>query len=308
MQQTDWHPAYVRLAESGELAHRAKALYSFFRSCHLCPRRCGINRLKGETGVCGAASRVKVASAHPHFGEETPLVGRHGSGTIFFSHCNLLCTYCQNWPISHGGDGALLSDEGLGRLMLRLQELGCHNINLVTPTHYAPNIVQALRSAVARGLRIPLVYNCGGYEPLDVLALLDGIVDIYLADFKYTDPTMAETYSCGARDYPEVAAAAIAEMRHQVGDLTISENGVALRGLMIRHLVLPNNIAGTDQFVRFVAEKLAPSTFVNLMSQYRPEHEAFQRPELCRRVTRQEYSRAVNWAREAGLANASSQT
>jgi putative pyruvate formate lyase activating enzyme len=162
MQQTDWHPAYVRLAESGELAHRVKALYSFFRSCHLCPRRCGINRLKGETGVCGAASRVKVASAHPHFGEETPLVGRHGSGTIFFSHCNLLCAYCQNWQISHGGDGALLSDEGLGRIMLRLQELGCHNINLVTPTHYAPNIVQALRSAVARGLRIPLVYNYAG--------------------------------------------------------------------------------------------------------------------------------------------------
>ena len=259
-------------------------------------------------GVCGAASRVKVASAHPHFGEETPLVGRHGSGTIFFSHCNLLCTYCQNWPISHGGDGALLSDAGLGRIMLRLQEPGCHNINLVTPTHYAPNIVQALRSAVARGLRIPLVYNRGGYEPLDVLALLDGIVDVYLADFKYTDPTMAETYSCGARDYPEVAAAAIAEMRHQVGDLTISENGVALRGLMIRHLVLPNNIAGTDQFVRFVAEKLAPSTFVNLMSQYRPEHEALQRPELRRRVTRQEYARAVNWAREAGLANASLQS
>jgi len=303
MQQTDWHPGYVRLAESGELAHRAKALYSFYRNCHLCPRRCGTNRLKGETGVCGATSRVRVASAHPHFGEEAPLVGRHGSGTIFFSHCNLLCAYCQNWQISHGGDGALLSDEGLGRIMLRLQKLGCHNINLVTPTHYAPNIVQALRSAVARGLRIPLVYNCGGYEPLDVLELLDGIVDVYLADFKYTDPSMAETYSRGARDYPEVAAAAIAEMRRQVGDLMIGENGVALRGLMIRHLVLPNNIAGTDRFVRFVAEKLARSTFVNLMSQYRPEHEAFERPELCRRVTRQEYARAVNWAREAGLAN-----
>jgi putative pyruvate formate lyase activating enzyme len=249
-----------------------------------------------------------VASAYPHFGEETPLVGCHGSGTIFFSHCNLLCVYCQNWQISHGGDGALLSDEGLGRIMLHLQDLGCHNINLVTPTHYAPNIVQALRSAVALGLRIPLVYNCGGYEPLEVLELLDGIVDIYLADFKYTDPSMAETYSCGARDYPEVAAAAIAEMRRQVGDLTIGGNGVALRGLMIRHLVLPNNIAGTDQFVRIVAEKLARSTFVNLMSQYRPEHKAFQRPELCRRVTRQEYSRAVDWARKAGLANASSQS
>ena len=235
-------------------------------------------------------------------------MGRHGSGTIFFSHCNLLCVYCQNWQISHGGDGALLSDEGLGRIMLRLQDLGCHNINLVTPTHYAPNIVQALRSAVALGLRIPLVYNCGGYEPLEVLGLLDGIVDIYLADFKYADPAMAETYSCGARDYPEVAAAAIAEMRRQVGDLTVDENGVALRGLMIRHLVLPDNIAGTDEFVRFVAEKLAPTAFVNLMSQYRPEHEAFERPELGRRVTHQEYLRAVKWAREAGLASAESPT
>jgi putative pyruvate formate lyase activating enzyme len=303
MQQTDWRPAYVRLAESGELAQRAKALYAFFRSCQLCPRRCRINRLKGETGVCGATSRVQVASAHPHFGEETPLVGSHGSGTIFFSHCNLLCAYCQNWQISHGGEGALLSDEGLGRMMLRLQDLGCHNINLVTPTHYAPNIVQALRSAAAAGLRIPLVYNCGGYEPLEALELLDGIVDIYLADFKYADPCMAERYSRGARDYPEVAAAAIAEMRRQVGDLTIGANGVARRGLMIRHLVLPDNIAGTDRFVSLVAEKLAPSTFVNLMSQYRPAHEAFERGELGRRIARQEYARAVEWAREAGLAN-----
>jgi len=264
--------------------------------------------LKGEVGICGAISRVKVASAHAHFCEEPPLVGFYGSGTIFFSHCNLRCNYCQNWEISHRGDGSFLSDEALGRVMLRLQSLRCQNINLVTPTHCVPNIVQALRSAVALGLRIPLVYNCGGYEPLEVLELLDGIVDIYLADFKYTDPSMAETYSCGARDYPEVAAAAVAEMHRQVGDLTIGENGVALRGLMIRHLVLPSNIAGTDQFVRFVAKKLARSTFVNLMSQYRPEHEAFQRPELRRRVTPQEYERAVNWARAAGLANVSLQT
>jgi len=227
VQQTDWHPAYVRLAESGELAHRAKALYSLFRSCQLCPRRCGINRLKGETGVCGATSRVKVASAHPHFGEETPLVGRHGSGTIFFSHCNLLCAYCQNWQISHGGNGKLLSDEGLGRIMLLLQDRGCHNINLVTPTHYAPNIVQALRSAVALGLRIPLVYNCGGYESLEVLRLLDGMVDIYMPDFKYANGVMAQRYSADAKDYPEVAMAAITEMHRQVGNLTVDQGGVA---------------------------------------------------------------------------------
>src|ERR1039458_867666 len=194
IQRADWQPAYIRLAESGELAYRARKLYAFFRSCHLCPRRCAINRLKGETGVCGATSRLRVASAHPHFGEKPPLVGRHGSGTIFFSHCNLLCVYCQNWQISHGGEGAFLSDEALGRIMLRLQDLGCHNINLVTPTHYAPHIVQALRTAVTAGLRVPLVYNCGGYEPIEVLQLLDGVVDIYLADFKYADSFFADKY------------------------------------------------------------------------------------------------------------------
>jgi putative pyruvate formate lyase activating enzyme len=262
-----------------------------------------VNRLKGETGVCGASSRVKVASAHPHFGEEAPLVGRHGSGTIFFSHCNLLCVYCQNWQISHGGEGAFLSDEALGRVMLRLASLRCHNINLVTPTHYAPNIVQALRTAVPAGLRIPLVYNCGGYEPKEVLQLLEGIVDIYLADFKYMDDSLARKYSNGAEDYAEAAAAAATEMHRQVGHLKTDEDGVALRGLMIRHLVLPNNIAGTDQFVRFVAEKLGRSTFVNLMSQYRPEHEAWRMPEINRTISRLELVQVAKWAREAGLQN-----
>jgi len=303
MQQTGWHPAYVRLAESGELAHRAKALYSLFRSCQLCPRQCRINRLKGETGVCGAASRVKVASAHPHFGEETPLVGRHGSGTIFFSHCNLLCAYCQNWQISHGGDGALLSDEGLGRIMLLLQNLGCHNINLVTPTHCTPNIVQALRSAVALGLRIPLVYNCGCYESLEVLRLLDGMVDIYMPVFKYANGAMAKQYSAGAKDYPEVAMAAITEMYRQVGNLTVDEGGIALRGLIIRHLVLPNNIAGTEKVLSFVGEKLSPHTYVNLMSQYQPEHRAHQYSELSQRITGAQYRQAIEWARQAGLTN-----
>ena len=301
MRQTEWLPSYVRLDRSGELAARARALYSIFQSCRLCPRRCEVNRLKGETGVCGAVSRVRVASAHAHFGEEAPLVGLHGSGTIFFSHCNLLCAYCQNWQISRGGDGSFLTDAGLGRVMLRLQESGCHNINLVTPTHCVPNIVQALRTAVAGGLRIPLVYNCGGYEPLEVLQLLHGIVDIYLTDFKYMDPSFSERYSGGARDYPEVAAAAIAEMHRQVGNLLTDGNGIALRGLMVRHLVLPNNIAGTDQFVRLVADRLGRSTYVNLMSQYRPEHDAGRYPDLARRITRLEYLDAVAWAREAGL-------
>jgi putative pyruvate formate lyase activating enzyme len=260
-----------------------------------------VNRLKGEKGVCGATSRVKVASAHPHFGEERPLVGRWGSGTIFFSHCNLLCCFCQNWEIAHRGDGSYMSDEMLGRLMVQLQEMRCHNINLVTPTHVVPNIVQALRTAIRLGLRIPLVYNCGGYEPVEIIKLLDGIVDIYMPDFKYMDGAMAAKYSSGASDYPERAAAAIEEMHRQVGELVVDENGIALRGLIIRHLVLPNNIAGTDKFVRWVAEKLSKSTYVNIMAQYRPEHKAFQYPELSRRITWTEYQQALRWAREAGL-------
>ena len=303
MGQIDWEPGYIRLARSGELARRAIELYSFFRSCHLCPRQCRVNRLKSELGVCGAGSRVRVASAHPHFGEEPPLVGFHGSGTIFFSHCNLRCAYCQNWEISHRGDGESISDAALARIMLRLQVSGCHNINLVTPTHYVPNIVQALRTAVPRGLRVPLVYNCSGYEPLEVLRLLDGVVDIYLADFKYSDPDAADKYSCGARDYPEIAASAVSEMHRQVGDLTMDGNGIALRGLMLRHLVLPNGKAGAGQFVRFVAEKLGRSTYVNIMPQYRPQHDARKYPELSRAITREEYLRAVSLARAAGLEN-----
>lgn len=301
MLRKDFEPAYLKLERSGELAERARALWAIYKSCRLCPRQCGVNRLKGEKGVCQATSRLKVASAHAHFGEERPLVGRWGSGTIFFSHCNLLCCFCQNWEINHRGDGSYMSDEMLGRLMVQMQELRCHNVNLVTPTHVVPNIVQGLRTAIRMGLRIPLVYNCGGYEPVEIIKLLDGIVDIYMPDFKYMDGKMAEKYSSGASDYPERAAAAIEEMHRQVGELTVDENGIALRGLLIRHLVMPNNIAGTDKFVRWVAEKLTKSTYVNIMAQYRPEHKAFQYPEIARRINMAEYAQAVRWAREAGL-------
>jgi putative pyruvate formate lyase activating enzyme len=301
--QSGLEPGYLRLEMSGELRRRAQALWTIFENCRLCPRQCGVNRLLGETGVCGASSRVRVAAAHPHFGEEPPLVGLRGSGTIFFSHCNLLCTYCQNWQISHGGEGMPVSDAALGRIMLRLQDVGCHNINLVTPTHSAPNIVQALRTAIPLGLRIPLVYNCGGYEPVEVLRLLDGIVDIYLADCKYADGAVAERYSRGAKGYPEVAAAALAEMHRQVGNLVTDERGIALRGLMIRHLVLPNGLAGTDKFVRMVARTPGPATYVNIMSQYRPEYGALRHPELARRITAEEYRQAIALAHEAGLTN-----
>jgi putative pyruvate formate lyase activating enzyme len=207
----------------------------------------------------------------------------------------------QNWQINHRGDGAYASDEAIARLMIDLQRSGCHNINLVTPTHVVPSIVRALRVAIARGLRIPLVYNCGGYEPVEVIRLLDGIVDIYLPDFKYTDGAMAAKYSNGASDYPERAAAASEEMHRQVGELVVDENGIALRGLIIRHLVLPFNIAGTDKFVQFVARRLTPATYVNIMEQYRPEHQASKYPELSRRITTAEYQQAIRWAKEAGL-------
>jgi putative pyruvate formate lyase activating enzyme len=301
VRRKDWEPAYLRLEREGELARRARELYSIYRNCRLCPRQCGVNRLKGEKGVCQAASRAKVYSAHPHFGEERPLVGRGGSGTIFFSHCNLLCVFCQNWEINHRGDGSPASDEAVGRMMLGLQDVGCHNVNLVTPTHCVPNIVQGLRTAIRLGLRVPLVYNCGGYEPVEILKLLDGIVDIYLPDFKYADGELAARFSSGARDYPEVAAAAISEMHRQVGELVTDERGIALRGLMIRHLVLPNGIAGTEKFVQFVASKLSKSTYVNIMGQYRPEHRAWEFPELARRTTAAEFRQAVGFAQQAGL-------
>jgi putative pyruvate formate lyase activating enzyme len=297
----DFKPAYFQLEHSGELAKRASELYSIYRSCRLCPRQCGVDRTKGRKGVCSSTSRAKVFSAHPHFGEERPLVGRGGSGTIFFSNCNLLCIFCQNWEINHRGDGSYVSDDEIGGLMLGLQRAGCHNINLVTPTHVLPNIVGGLRYAIYRGLRVPLVYNCGGYEPVEIVKLLDGVVDIYLPDFKYSDGAMAEQYSSGARDYPERAAAAIEEMHRQVGELVVDENGIALRGLMIRHLVLPGNIAGTDKFVQFVANRLSRSTYVNIMDQYRPEYKARSIQGLSRRITPAEYRQALTWAREAGL-------
>lgn len=296
-----FEPSYLRLGRTGELARRHSDLLAFYKACRLCPRACGVNRTRGEKGVCSSSDRAKVFSAHPHFGEERPLVGRGGSGTIFFSNCNLLCVFCQNWEINHRGDGAFVSDDALGRLMLDLQASGCHNINLVTPTHVLPNILGGLRAAIGLGLRLPLVYNCSGYEPLDVIRLLDGIVDIYLPDVKYMDGALAARFSNGARDYPERAKEAVREMYRQVGNLVVDRNGVALRGLMIRHLVLPENIAGTDRFAAFVASELSPQTYVNIMGQYRPAHQARRYPELSRPVTRAEFDQAIAWAKQAGL-------
>jgi len=305
--RAQWKPAYLRAEESGELARREQALKAIYSECRLCPRACGVNRTKGEKGVCQSVARAKVYSAHPHFGEEPELVGRGGSGTIFFSNCNLLCEFCQNWQINHRGDGSFTSEEELARMMTGLQNQGCHNINFVTPTHIVPSLLGALRKAIRLGLRVPLVYNCGGYESLEAVKLLDGIVDIYLPDFKYAGSAMAVKFSAGAAGYAEHAMAAIEEMNRQVGGVTTDERGVALRGLMIRHLVLPENVSGTDRFVKWVAERLGPATYVNLMAQYRPEHRARKFPELSRRLTMYEYSRAITWARAAGLTNVHTQ-
>ncbi|MCP4676804.1 MAG: radical SAM protein [Deltaproteobacteria bacterium] len=295
-------PSYLALERGGELARREAALWEIFKSCALCPRSCGVNRLAGEKGRCGATAQVKVHSAGPHFGEEWPLVGTSGSGTVFFSNCNLLCCFCQNWEINHRGDGKIRIHEQLARMMLDLQGRGCKNINLVTPTHVAPNIVKSLRIAIKGGLKVPLVYNTGGYDSLEVIRLLDGIVDIYLPDFKYQDEKMALKYSSDAVDYPKVAAAGIKEMYRQVGNLkTAGMLGGAERGLMLRHLVMPNNIAGTDRFIRWVARELSPRTYTNLMDQYRPAHKAFGYPEIARRINEEEWQKVLTWAKQAGL-------
>ena len=298
-----FEPSYLRLARQGRLREVEKDLWAVLDACRLCPRACGANRRGGKSGICRSTARLKVASHGPHFGEERPLVGRGGSGTIFFSNCNLLCCFCQNWEINHRGDGWYISEVELADKMLDLQERGCHNINLVTPTHVVPHIVKALRTAVDRGLRLPLVYNTGGYDSLDVIRALDGVVDIYLPDFKYQDGALAAKYSSGAADYPEVAAAVIREMHRQVGTLKVDERGVAMRGLIIRHLVMPQNIAGTDRFVRWVARELTTDTYVNIMPQYRPEHRAREYPELSRRITQEEWGQALAWAHAAGLTN-----
>jgi len=296
-----WNPAYDDLEKEGKLGTRVKEAYALFEDCRLCPRECGVNRLKGETGFCRAPLNPLIYSAHPHFGEEISLVGEGGSGTIFFSNCNLRCIFCQNWPISHEGKGKEIRDEDLADLMLYLQKIGCHNINLVTPTHVMPNILNATRIALKRGLRLPLVYNTSGYERHEIVRLLDGIVDIYLPDMKYMDGKQAGKYSAGASDYPEVAKKAILEMHRQVGEHRVGENGTALRGLMLRHLVMPNRVAGTREFVQWVAAALPKSTYVNIMPQYHVEYKAYDYPEIARGITVEEFLEAMDWAEQCGL-------
>lgn len=298
-----WSPAYEKLEKAGDLGKRVEMAYSIFERCELCPRRCGVNRKKSERGFCQAPYRAVVYSAHPHYGEEESLVGQGGSGTIFFSNCNLRCVFCQNWQISFEGQGREVSDEQVAEMMLKLQKGGCHNINLVTPTHVMPNILKATQIAHQQGLRLPLVYNTSGYERMEILKILDGIVDIYMPDLKYMDGDLAAKYSSGAQDYPEVTQKAIIEMHRQVGELFIDRRGIALRGLIIRHLVMPNRVAGSEKFVKWVAEKLPKSTYVNIMAQYHPEYKAFEYPEIARHITREEFLEAMGAAKKFGLTN-----
>ncbi len=291
--------AYRTLSRA-ELWERVELAEELLNECDLCPRNCGIDRTAGETGFCKTGDKPLVSSWGPHFGEERPLVGRFGSGTIFFSRCNLGCVFCQNWTISHQGKGEEISFGRLAGIMLELQEAGCHNINLVTPTHQTPMILRALSLAAEKGLAIPIVYNCGGYESVETLKLLEGVVDIYMPDFKYADPDMAFRYS-QADDYPRVAKAALKEMHAQVGDLSMDVKGIALRGLLVRHLVLPGGIAGTGEVVRFIAEEISRETYVNIMDQYHPCCKASEYPPINRRITSREYAEAVRMAIAAGL-------
>ncbi|MCF8335096.1 MAG: radical SAM protein, partial [Bacteroidales bacterium] len=298
-----FEPRYLELHRSGELKRRGNILWEMMNICDLCPRECENNRLDGQKGDCGSTSRLMISSFNPHFGEEESLVGDGGSGTIFMTHCSLRCVYCINWQISREGRGENRNIDELASMMLRLQNIGCKNINVVTPTHYSPHILLALDKAAKQGLRIPLVYNTSGYEKVEVLKLLDGVVDIYLPDFKYFQSSMAAKYSSGAREYPEMAKAALLEMHRQVGVARPADNGLMYKGLMIRHLVLPNGVSGTKDVIEWVARILPKDTYFHLMAQYQPAYEADQYSQINRRITRREYQEAVSHAQKMGLAN-----
>ena len=295
-----FQPSYLRLLETGELADRVRRANAMLSACTVCPRVCRIDRRKGERGFCRTGAQAMVSSFAPHPGEERPLSGTRGSGTIFFTNCNLSCMYCQNYDISQLGSGREVTAERLSEMMLTLQGYGCHNINLVTPSHVIPQIIQAIHLAAQAGLALPIVYNTSSYDALDSLGLLEDVVDIYLADLKYTDNEIAGKYS-RAPDYAEVGKAAIREMFRQAGDLIMDEQGIARRGLMIRHLVLPNDLSGTEEAMRFLAEEVSRNTFVNLMSQYRPSHRADESPYLNRRLRRAEFDIARTLRAQYGL-------
>jgi putative pyruvate formate lyase activating enzyme len=293
-------PSYLRLYREGKLQSRIDRALELMRDCSLCPRECHVDRLSGELGFCRTGKKARVASLHAHFGEESPLVGTGGSGTIFFRSCNLLCYFCQNYDISHNAEGGEVEPKNLADMMLSLQKQGCHNINLVTPSHVVPQILQGLLSAIERGLKVPLVYNTGGYDKVETLKILEDVFDIYMPDFKFWEERWSEKF-CKAPDYRKIAAAAITEMHRQVGDLLIDESGIAEKGLLVRHLVMPNDVSSTKEVMTFLADKISEDTYVNVMDQYHPCGKATLDPAINRRLTRKEYAEAVRLTRKAGL-------
>jgi putative pyruvate formate lyase activating enzyme len=296
-----FEPAYLSLVRSGELRERVRQAYRRLEDCDLCARYCHVNRRETVRGaVCRTGERAVVHSFGAHHGEEDPLRGRRGSGTIFFSWCNMRCAYCQNWEISWQGIGREIEPEELAGMMLALQDRGCHNINFVSPSHVVAQILAAVLIAAEAGLRLPLVYNTGGYDSPEALALLDGVIDIYMPDLKYGDPAIARKYS-RVRNYPQVNQAAVKEMHRQVGDLVLDENGIARRGLLIRHLILPEGLAGTEEVLRFIAHEISPNTYINLMTQYRPAFRAHDHPPLARPITDDEYRQVLELADRYGL-------
>ncbi|MFQ5343094.1 MAG: radical SAM protein [Anaerolineae bacterium] len=296
-----FEPTYLSLHRSGQLEARVQQAYEHLKDCDLCARYCHVNRRETVRGaVCRTGERAVVHSFGAHHGEEDPLRGRRGSGTIFFSWCNMRCAYCQNWEISWQGIGREVEPEELAGMMLDLQDRGCHNINFVSPSHVVAQILAAVLIAAEAGLRRPLVYNTGGYDSLEALALLDGVIDIYMPDLKYGDPDLARKYS-RVRNYPEVNQAAVKEMHRQVGDLVLDKNGIARRGLLVRHLILPDDLAGTEAVLRFLAREISPNTYINLMAQYRPAYRAHQHPPLDRPISGDEYRHAFELADKYGL-------
>lgn len=279
---------YQKLLKNGELSFRVSHAYEILSSCTLCPQKCNVNRLKGEKGYCGAGNIIEIAYYGPHFGEEPPLSGTKGAGTIFFTHCNLKCLFCQNHQISHEGIGYTRSEEKLAAIMIQLQEIGCHNIDLVTPTHYLPFILKAIQIAATNNLHIPLVYNSGGYESVETLELLDGVIDIYLPDWKFGEEEPGRVYA-NAPDYPLVCQEALKEMYRQTGDLMMDKNGIARKGTIVRHLVLPNHLANSKKVLSLIHDTLPPSTRVSLMSQYFPKFQAQNHPLLNRPLLPEEY-------------------
>jgi len=296
------HPSYLESYNSGKLKEISDKAYGLLASCCICPRKCKVNRLKDKTGYCKTGLKAKVFSSMLHHGEEPPVSGSKGSGTIFFSNCNMRCAYCQNYEFSQEGGGREVTENELSLMMLKLQEEGAHNINLVTPTHIMPQILKALSTAVENGLKIPLVYNTSGYELNSSIKMLGGIVDVYLADMRYADTEMALKYS-DAPDYPANSRESLKEMHSQVGQVRLDKNGVIIKGLIIRHLVLPEGISDTEKIMRFISSELSASTYISLMSQYLPCCKAAGIKELSRRITRQEYEEAKAILEEYGLEN-----